>query len=108
VGKTMSEEKSLAERMFDGTFAEGELEEKLLDAGLDFLVDLRWDYYDGSLEIDSAPNDFRLSPEVQKIIFDSGFGMAYVNHEDKTETHYTWNCREFKPVEGWRTRLNGK
>jgi hypothetical protein len=97
----MKEEKSLAERMFDGGFAEGELEEKLLEAELDFLS-LGWDYYDGSLEINFISNDFRLSPEVQTIIFDCGFSKVYLNHEDKTETHYTWNCKEFKPVEGRR------
>ncbi len=101
------EKRSLAERMFDGSFAEGDVEEKLLDAGLDFLVDLGWDWYDCSLEIDSTPNDFRLSPEVQKIIFDCGFGKAYLNHLDKSETHYTWG-REFKAVEGWRTHLSSE
>ncbi len=97
----MSEEKSLAERIFDGTEAEKDLCEKLDDAGAQFSK-MRWDWYDNSLELDGVPNDFRLSSELQKVIFDAGFGQVYVNHQDKWETHYSGWGKEFKSVEGWR------
>lgn len=89
--------------MFDGTNAEGDMEEQLLEAGIKF-DRLRWDCYDGSLELDNVPNDVRLSEDQQKLIHSAGFRKVYVNHQDKSETHYTWGYGEFHPMEGWRTK----
>lgn len=96
------EKRSLSERLFDGSLAEGELEEQLIDAGVE-IGGIRWDHYDNSLELDGVPNDLRLSKEQQKIIHAAGFGRAYVNHQDKWETHYVWGHDAFKEVEGWRS-----
>jgi hypothetical protein len=78
---------ALNERLFDGTQAEWEMAELLDDAGVPF-EKIGWDYYDNSLEIYGVDNDYRLSPEVKKIIFDAGFSVCYVNHRDGWETHY--------------------
>lgn len=97
------EERSLAERMFDGDKAASLLENRLLEAGLDF-DRIRWDSYDGSLELDNVANEVRLSEAQQKLIHDSGFGKVYVNHQDKWETHYILGSKgEFKAIEGWRS-----
>ena len=93
-------EKSLADQLFDADHLEIELEEKLVDAGIE-CTKLGWDSYDCSLEIYGVPNDLRLSPEAQKLIYTAGFRSAYVNHLDKWETHYHWD-KDFTLSKGWR------
>ena len=47
--------------------------------------------------------DARLTEAQQKIIYDAGFSIAYVNHTNGWETHYNWKrTEEFKPHDGWR------
>ena len=93
---------SLAERLFAGAFAESELEEKLSDAGVTF-ERLGWDHYDCSVEIYGVPAAYRLPEEAQRVIHAAGFVKAYINHEDKWETHYDFKPREkFEPSKGWR------
>lgn len=58
------------------------------------------DSYDCSIELYGVPAEWRMSADVQKAIRDMGFGKAYFNHDDKWETHYTFNGD--KPVDGWR------
>lgn len=92
--------KTIAERVFEATYAEGDLEQLLSDNGLED-VGHHHDYYDCSLELTGMPADFRLSAEQQEAISGAGFVKCYVNHIDKWETHYTWP-RPFESVEGWR------
>ena len=94
----MSEdEKEISERMFDGGFAESELSESLYEAHVKYKT-LGWDWYDNSLELHGVADDYRLSEEVQKIIYDAGFSKIYVNHENKWETHYNHGGNK----NGWR------
>ncbi len=97
----MDTKTSIAQRLFDGSNAESELEEKLDEAGVKY-EKLGFDYYDQSLELYDVPSDYRLSAEAQAIIHEAGFAMVYVNHLDKWETHYTFDSGEFKPKDGWR------
>lgn len=91
----------IAERLFAGTHAECQLEEQLYDTSVPY-EKLGWDYYDCSLELYGVADDYRLPPDVQKIIFDAGFIKVYVNHVNKWETHYTWSKDGFAAVPGWR------
>lgn len=97
-------DKSIAERIFDGGWAESELEMKL-DINFDHLG---WDHYDNSLEIYEVADDDRLSPKDQQTIWEAGFSKCYVNHKNKWETHYSWwkagnkQGEPFKPIDGWR------
>lgn len=92
---------TIAERMFDGSHAEGELETQLYEAGLKDFERLGCDWYDCSLEIYGVPPEFRLSEEMQRICHAAGFAKVYVNHTDKWETHYNFS-EEFKTSWGWR------
>lgn len=93
---------SIAERLFDGRYAECELEEALDSAGAIY-ERLGWDDYDGSVELHDVPADHRLPIEVQKVIHAAGFIKAYVNHADKWETHYVFKPNEeFVESKGWR------
>jgi hypothetical protein len=93
---------SISDRMFDGTFAQNELECALEEAGVPF-EGMGWDHYDSSLELNDVPADHRLSDEAQRIIYDAKFSKVYVNHVDKWETHYTFDHgKPFEPVKGWR------
>lgn len=60
------------------------------------------DWYDNSITLRGATNDFRLTPEQQTYIRDSGFSKCYVCHSDGWETHY--NLPDELPVRGWRRR----
>lgn len=92
---------SIAERIFDGGFAESELEASINEVPYE---KLGCDDYDCSLELYGVPVDYRLTEPVQRIIKEAGFVKVYVNHVDKWETHYTWGHpdKPFSPVEGWR------
>jgi hypothetical protein len=92
---------TIAERLFDNSRAENELEDMLCEAGVEF-ERLGWDSYDVSLEIHGVPPESRLSDDIQRMIHGAGFGKVYVNHTDKWETHYSWPLGEFIPVKGWR------
>lgn len=95
-------EKPIAERLYDGGFAECELEELLSVAGVPN-AKLGWDHYDNSLEIHGVEPSFRLTVEAQRAIHSCGFSKVYVNHTDKWETHYTFkDCKEFAETKGWR------
>lgn len=65
------------------------------------------DYYDQSLEIHGATNDWRLNEAQQRYIAEAGFAKVYVNHEDGWWTHYSFRengkPKEF-PISGWRRR----
>lgn len=60
------------------------------------------DYYDMSLEIYGAVNDWRLNEAQQRYLFDAGFSCIYVNHKDEWQTHYSGGGE--LPVRGWRRR----
>lgn len=77
----------LADRLYAGSSAENELEQLLSDVGVPF-EGLGWDSYDGSVEINDVPPDYRLTTEAIAVIKDAGFIKAYINHTDKWETHY--------------------
>lgn len=91
---------SIADRLFDGSYAESELEDALYQAGVT-CERMTWDHYDCSLELHGVPESFRLSPVAQKVIHAAGFAKVYVNHVDKWETHYSWPS-DFAESEGWR------
>lgn len=94
---------SIAERLYDGTAAECEIEDQLADAGVQF-EKIGWDHYDWSLEIFDVPPDHRLSEEAQRFAHSAGFAKVYVNHTDGWETHYSLPRpgKEFAPIKGWR------
>ena len=96
------DQRSIAERMFDGFRAESDLSDRLSDTGIEF-ERLGHDYYDCSLEVDGVPTDQRLSEAAQKIVHAAGFCKVYVNHVDHWETHYRFNPeKDFAPSDGWR------
>lgn len=93
---------TIAARLFDGGYAESELESALEEAGAKF-ERMGWDFYDCSLELYGVPPDYRLSTEVQRLVHAAGFVKVYINHEDQWETHYGFDPRgEFKEAKGWR------
>lgn len=76
------------------------IREALKAAGVTFRFG--WDDYDNSIELYDVPPDYRLPEHIQEIIH-GGASTAYVNHTDKWETHYHWDCSvKFKPSNGWR------
>lgn len=98
-----NDQRSIAQRMFDGAEAESELEVQLYEAGLKDFDRLGWDWYDCSLEIYGVPADFRLPEDMQRICHAAGFAKVYVNHVDKWETHYDWkHDAPFTVSKGWR------
>ena len=97
---------SLSERLFDGGTAECELEELLDSAGV-LYENLGWDHYDNSLELHGVPENYRLSIEGQKVIWEAGFSKVYMNHINKWETHYSFRQADhsngpFEESKGWR------
>jgi hypothetical protein len=95
---------------FDFSLAQSDFEDKLIELmgpDVDF-THIGWDHYDSSLEIYAASNDVRLSAECQKFIYDNGFFLIFVNHQDGWETHYSWTIKDtengFKPKKGWRRK----
>lgn len=91
-----------AETIYEGQRAESQLEDALLEAGAKF-ERLGFDDYDNSIELYDVPVDHRLSEGVQRLLFDAGFSIIFVNHVDKWETQYRFDQR--KPFEinaGWR------
>lgn len=97
---------SFSDLAFRFSDAQAKFEDALMHAGLTF-ERIGWDWYDNSLEIYDVPPEERLSEAAQKVIFDAGFSIAFVNHTDKWETHYTWRG-DFKGRPGWRVRYGHK
>jgi hypothetical protein len=98
----MSDDETLAQKIWDGREAEGKLEMKFceyLEADFEF----GYDSYDSSIEIYNVPKDFRLTEEAQKFFFDNGFSIIYVNHEDGWETHYHKGG-----TNGWRVNYHNE
>ena len=105
-GNAKAQKANLAGRLFDEQFVaekdEEELTQRLRNAGMNF-ERLGWDHYDCSVELHEVPPDFRLTPEMQRVIHEVGFAIAYLNHTDKWETHYSSHpMKEFQPSKGWR------
>lgn len=94
---------TFAETLFEYQRAKDQFEDVLCDSGLDDFSGIGGDYYDDSIEVYDVSNAARLTPDAQKAIFDQGFLIAYLNHKDGWETHYTWGA-QFEPVEGWRRK----
>lgn len=86
---------TVAESMFDGHRAMCELEGNItIEFG-----HLGFDEYDNSLEIHDVPDDVRLDEASIAAIREAGFAVAYVNHQNKWETHYRFSS---DPVKPWR------
>jgi hypothetical protein len=101
------DKKKIAEIMFEGERAKIALEDSLFDIGVPF-EELGFDDYDCSLELFDVDDEYRLSVEAQKLIYDAGFIKVYMNHKNKWETHYTFLSAPFKEVEGWRVSYPSK
>lgn len=96
---------TFSETMFSYNEARNEFEKALCEAGFGDFEDLRGDDYDNSIELDEVGNDERLGEAAQRVIFDAGFSIAFVNHKDGWETHYGWKRGEpFAVQRGWRRR----
>lgn len=99
---------SLAQRLFDGSGAESEIEDYLDDHGLT-VERIGWDYYDRSLELHGVPATQRLDEAAQEYLYKAGFCKVYVNHEDQWETHYGFDLRQpFAATKGWRVSYRNK
>ena len=75
------------------------------EESLDDLVEfdrIGWDHYDNSIEIYGVSPDTRLSEAAQNFLRESGFSIAFVNHSDGWETHYS--RLQDSPSKGWRRR----
>lgn len=98
---------SIAQKIFDGYKTEVQLEDNLWNINVPF-ENIEFDEYDRSIEINDVDNNYRLSSEAQKLLFDAGFSKVYMNHKDKWETHYSFASGLFKEVEGWRVSYPSK
>lgn len=83
-------------------------EDQLIELGFGCWMDFSCDDYDSSVEFYTVQKNGRLNQEAQTFLFNQGFAKAYLNHEDGTETHYTWDYKAFKPVKGWRVNYRTK
>lgn len=92
--------KGIAQKLFDGFFAESTLEEALEEAGILF-ESIGYDHYDISLEIHGVSDELRLTEKQQKLIFEAGFKKCYVNHKNAWETHYSFG-NDFSVSKAWR------
>jgi hypothetical protein len=92
---------NIADKIFEGERTRLELEDNLLDIGVQF-ESTGFDSYDNSFELFDVPDDYRLSAEAQEILFKAGFSVVYLNHKNKWETHYKFGSEPLKEVEGWR------
>lgn len=99
---------SIAFRLFDGGFAQSEIEAILDDTAVPY-ESIGWDHYDNSLELHGVDDDYRMNVEVQKALHVAGFSTVYVNHKDKWETHYNFKPHEsFTESKGWRVSYGHK
>lgn len=100
-----SPEPKFSEVMFAYHTAESDFEDALLEAGFGEFAGISGDHYDNSIEIHKVGNSARLNEAAQRVIFDAGFSIAFVNHQDGWETHYNWKHDEpFAVQRGWRRR----
>ena len=80
----------LAGRIFDGYYAENEVESALEAMfGEDNMLGIAWDHYDSSLEIyPMADCEIVPNREQVKAILAMGFAQFWVNYSDGTERYY--------------------
>ena len=97
--------------MFAAHLAEADFGEAVYDlsadSGFDF-TRIDGDHYDNSIEFYGVPPDARMNEGIQRLIFDAGFSIAYVNHTDGWETHYGFRDKEFKVSDGSRIKYGNK
>ena len=99
----------LAEAMFRFYDVKSDFTDRLCTAGFgNYSGDIWGDDYDNSIEFGQVDPDARLTEEQQRIIFDEGFTLCFVNHTDGWETHYSWKHADFKPHRGWRRKRTDK
>jgi hypothetical protein len=94
----------LTEAIFALDLAKSEFEDALSAAGFEDYGSIGWDEYDNSIEFYKVRDDVRLNEAIQRIVFDAGFSVAFVNHKNGWETHYNWRSGDFKISRGWRRR----
>jgi hypothetical protein len=75
---------------------------EMCERGFGCWMDFHCDDYDGSVEFNKVKNGAKLPAKAQYFLLEQGFIKAYLNHEDGSETHYTWKRSPFKPDDGWR------
>lgn len=81
---------------------ESQLEEKLAETTPEIEYDkFGYDAYDSSIEIYGVPVGTELTPEQQQLFSDAGFHRVFVNHVDRSETHYSFWGNDL-PVAGSR------
>jgi len=91
-----------ADKIFAGECTIRQFEDDLYEAGAEFEKS-GYDSYDNSVELYDVPPDHRLPEAAQKIIHAAGFSIAYVNHTDGWETHYSVDpAKPFAVKEVWR------
>jgi len=56
-------------------------------------IDIRFDYYDCSFELDGVQNDFALTRSQWKGIAEIGFDRCWLNHIDGSESYYYMDSR---------------
>jgi hypothetical protein len=94
-----------SEQMFAYHRAESDFSDALCEAGFGAFNRIGGDDYDNSIEFYDVANDARMSEAAQRLIYDVGFGTAFVNHMDGWETHYSWKQNKpFEMARGWRRR----
>lgn len=83
--------------------AETAFSDALVNAGFGDFEEIGGDDYDNSIEFHGTENVARMNEAAQRIIFDAGFSIAFVNHKDGWETHYSWSYgKPFAASRGWR------
>lgn len=91
-------ERTLAERIFDGTGAACQVEDRLDEMWPDVVNHISHDSYDNSLEVyfeKTVSSDFKATEEDAKKIFEMGFSCFWLNFTDGTEQAVTnrWKDR---------------
>ena len=84
-------EKTLADRMQEGSLAESEIETIFIEEfGFEDWDRMWTDPYDNSLELSKVPVDHRIPLNKFKEAKDLGFSIIWLNHVDGYETMYTF------------------
>lgn len=82
--------------------------DKLRNMGLTF-DRIGADDYDNSVELHGVGDQQRLTPEMQRLIFDEGLSTVFVNHVNNWETHYNFDrLKPFEATKGWRVSYGHK
>jgi hypothetical protein len=95
----MTDEKSIAEKLFEAHHALAGAEEDLCDILVEQIFkwadtedwqfqDFHFDYYDESLELDKCNPDFRVTGEQAQAIYALGFKRFWVNYTNQTEASH--------------------